>query len=408
MQVKRMKLAVQREEEKTLYRILLIISFAHLLNDTVQSLVPAMFPILRSSIGLSYTEIGIIAFALNLTASIIQPIVGSYTDKHPLPYALPIGLIFTLIGIFGLAFSSSFVLLVLSVSLIGFGSATFHPESSRVAYMAAGKRRGFAQSIYQVGGNTGQALAPAITALILVPYGQKGAVWFTLITAFAIVLLFYIARWYKEQITIRNRNKREAGTQRNNHLYRKKVMFAIVVLIFFVFARTWFHSGITNFYTFYAIEKYGATIQEAQVYLFIFLFAGALGTFLGGPIADRFGKKLVIASSMLLAFPLTLLLPFVGKWLAYPLITMIGFIALSSFSVSVVYAQQLMPGKIGMVSGLVIGLGFGMGAIGSIVFGSIADYIGITKTMYIIAALPIIGIVTLLLPSDRWIERHIR
>lgn len=408
MQVKRMKLAVQREEEKTLYRILLIISFAHLLNDTVQSLVPAMFPILRSSIGLSYTEIGIIAFALNLTASIIQPIVGSYTDKHPLPYALPIGLIFTLIGIFGLAFSSSFVLLVLSVSLIGFGSATFHPESSRVAYMAAGKRRGFAQSIYQVGGNTGQALAPAITALILVPYGQKGAVWFTLITAFAIVLLFYIARWYKEQITIRNRNKREAGTQRNNHLYRKKVMFAIVVLIFFVFARTWFHSGITNFYTFYAIEKYGTTIQEAQVYLFIFLFAGALGTFLGGPIADRFGKKLVIASSMLLAFPLTLLLPFVGKWLAYPLITMIGFIALSSFSVSVVYAQQLMPGKIGMVSGLVIGLGFGMGAIGSIVFGSIADYIGITKTMYIIAALPIIGIVTLLLPSDRWIERHIR
>ncbi len=408
MQVKRMKLAVQREEEKTLYRILLIISFAHLLNDTVQSLVPAMFPILRSSIGLSYTEIGIIAFALNLTASIIQPIVGSYTDKHPLPYALPIGLIFTLIGIFGLAFSSSFVLLVLSVSLIGFGSATFHPESSRVAYMAAGKRRGFAQSIYQVGGNTGQALAPAITALILVPYGQKGAVWFTLITAFAIVLLFYIARWYKEQITIRNRNKREAGTQRNNHLYRKKVMFAIVVLIFFVFARTWFHSGITNFYTFYAIEKYGATIQEAQVYLFIFLFAGALGTFLGGPIADRFGKKLVIASSMLLAFPLTLLLPFVGKWLAYPLITMIGFIALSSFSVSVVHAQQLMPGKIGMVSGLVIGLGFGMGAIGSIVFGSIADYIGITKTMYIIAALPIIGIVTLLLPSDRWIERHIR
>ncbi len=395
-------------EQKTMYRILFIISFAHLLNDTVQSLVPAMFPVLKLSIGLSYTELGIVAFALNLTASIIQPIVGSYTDKKPFPYALPIGLVFTFFGVLGLAFASSFWFLIIAVSLVGIGSATFHPESSRVAHMAAGKRRGFAQGIYQVGGNTGQALAPAITALILVPLGQFGAIWFTFIAAAAIFLLFYIARWYAAQIEIRAKQKTPSSLkERNGHPYKKKVLAAMFILIFFVFARTWFHSGITNFYAFYAIEKYGLTIQEAQVYLFIFLLAGAIGTFLGGPLADRFGKRLIIISSMVLPIPLTLLLPFVGKIVAYPLITIIGLIILSSFSVSVVYAQELMPGKIGMVSGLVIGLGFGMGAIGSIVFGFVADLIGISNTMIFVGALPIIGLVTLLLPSDKWIKEHI-
>jgi FSR family fosmidomycin resistance protein-like MFS transporter len=392
-------------KQKTAYRILLIIGFVHLLNDAIQALVPAMFPILEHSMGLSFTQLGLIAFALNLTSSLIQPIVGTYTDKKPSPYALPIGLGFTFFGVLGIAFAPSFWYVIISVIFIGLGSATFHPEGSRVAYMAAGGRRGLAQSIYQVGGNAGQALAPLITALILVPLGQFGSIWFTFAAVLAIGLLVYIARWYSQQVSLKSFTKVAKKKKTKEHKsYQKKIVFAICLLIFLVFARSWFHAGITNFYAFYVINQYETTISQAQIYLFIFLAAGAIGTFAGGPLADRYGKRNIIMLSMLGSAPLSLLLPHVGPVLAYPLVFVIGFIILSSFSVSVVYAQELVPGRIGMVSGLIVGLAFGMGAVGSVALGMMADSIGLTNTILFTVALPLIGILTFFLPSDKWIE----
>ncbi len=389
-------------EQKTMYNILLIIGFVHLLNDAIQAVVPAMFPILQQSMGLTFTQLGIIAFALNLTSSLIQPVVGLYTDKKPSPYALPIGLCFTFFGVLGLAFAPSFWLVVVSVVLIGLGSATFHPEGSRVAYMAAGNRRGFAQSIYQVGGNAGQALAPIITAVILVPLGQFGAIWFTFVAALAIGLLFYIARWYSEQVTLMAKKKITKKISVKPHPQtRKIVIFAITLLVFLVFARSWFHAGITNFYAFYLIEQFSLTIQQSQIYIFIFLAAGAIGTFAGGPLADRYGKRNVLLISMLGSAPLALYLPHAGQAMSYVLLGAVGFIILSSFSVSVVYAQEIVPGKIGMVSGLIVGLAFGMGALGSVALGMVADLFGLTNTMLFVVSLPLLGLLTFFLPSDQ-------
>ncbi|WP_235849093.1 MULTISPECIES: MFS transporter [Bacillaceae] len=391
-----------------MYKILFIIGFVHLLNDSIQAIIPAMFPILENSMGLTFTQLGFIAFALNLTASLIQPLVGLYTDKRPSPYALPIGLCFTFVGIIGLAFAPTFWFVMGSVIFIGIGSATFHPEGSRVAYMAAGDRRGLAQSIYQVGGNGGQALAPLITALILVPFGQFGAIWFTIVAALAIGLLFYIARWYSQQIKIQQSMKtavKKAKTNTKNAIQNRKIVKgAIILLVFIVFARSWFHAAITNFYAFYIIEQFNMTIPQAQVYIFIFLAAGAAGTFAGGPLSDKFGKRNMIMISMLGAAPLALIMPHAGPVLTYPLMAVIGFIVLSSFSVSVVYAQELVPGKIGTVSGLIVGLAFGMGAVGSVALGSLIDWIGLTNTMLLAVSLPLLGVLTMFLPSDQKLQ----
>ncbi|SDJ06305.1 MFS transporter [Natribacillus halophilus] len=387
--------------EPTMYRILVVIGFVHLLNDSIQAIVPAMFPILEASMGLTFTQLGVITFALNLTASLIQPIVGRYTDQRPSPYALPIGLCFTFFGVLGLALAPSFGFVVISVIFIGIGSATFHPEGSRVANMAAGGRRGLAQSIYQVGGNGGQALAPLITALVLVPLGQSGALWFTLVAAVAIGLLVYIARWYAHQEPVTAKRKQGQRQNKAPAAYKKLLLFSIVLLVFIVFARSWFQAGITSFYAFHLIENYGMTIQEAQIYLFVFLAAGAVGTFCGGPLADRFGKRNLIIMSFLGAAPLTMVLPHAPSFLLYPLLALIGFIIISSFAVTVVYAQDLFPGSIGMASGLIVGLAFGMGAVGSIGLGALIDWMGITYTMLFIGALPILGILTVFLPSDQ-------
>lgn len=347
-------------EQKTLYSILLIIGLCHLLNDSIQAVVPAMFPILEKSMGLTYTQLGLIAFSLNVVSSILQPAVGLITDKKPQPYALPIGLTCTFFGIIGLAIAPSFLTIIISVLCIGLGSAIFHPEGSRVAFMAAGNKRGLAQSIYQVGGNTGQALGPVITAFILYPLGQFGAIWFSLIAALAVCLLVYIARWYAATLQSFTRKKRselkgKPISQRN----KKAVKLAMMLIVFLIFARTWYSSCITNFYAFYAMDSYQYSIPNAQVYLFVFLAAGAIGTFFGGPLADKYGKKNIIMFSLLGSAPFALLLPFVGPFWAYPLIGIIGFIVTSSFSVTVVYAQELFPGKIGTMSGLTVGLAFG-------------------------------------------------
>ncbi|WP_100406908.1 MFS transporter [Bacillus solitudinis] len=405
MQAQKVEVIKEETQEKTMYRILLIIGFVHLLNDTIQALVPAMFPVLVNSMGLTFTQLGLIAFALNATASLIQPLVGLYTDKNPMPYALPIGLCFTFFGVLGIAYAPSFWYVVVSVMFIGIGSATFHPEGSRVAFMASGGRRGLAQSIYQVGGNAGQALAPLITALVLVPLGQFGAIWFTFVAALAVGLLIYIAKWYARQERHIGKKPSKANRSKGeSHTYKKKIQFAICLLIFLVFARSWFHAGLTNFYAFYIIQEYGLTISQSQIYIFLFLAAGAVGTFCGGPLADRFGKRTIIMLSMLASAPIALILPHVGPVLAYPLITIVGFIILSSFSVSVVYAQDLVPGKIGMVSGLIIGLAFGMGAVGSVALGWFADLFGLTNTMLLTVALPLIGILTFFLPSDQAVK----
>src|SRR5690554_2184158 len=265
--------------QKTLYGILFIIGFTHMLNDTIQSIIPAMFPILERSMGLTFTQLGFISFALQIVSSIAQPAVGWYTDKKPMPYALPIGLTFTFIGVIGLAFAPNFVTIILAVLLIGVGSAVFHPEGSRVAYMAAGNRRGLAQSIYQVGGNSGQALAPVITALVLVPLGQFGAIWFSLVAALAVGLLVYIAKWYSRTLQTIELQKKITKAVSAVPRNKKAIKFALVVLILFVFARTWYMSSITNFYSFYVIDKYGYSISQAQIFIFLFLASGALGTF---------------------------------------------------------------------------------------------------------------------------------
>jgi FSR family fosmidomycin resistance protein-like MFS transporter len=390
-----------QQETKTVYNILFIISLCHLLNDSIQAIIPAMFPILEGSMGLSFTQLGLIAFALNMVSSVMQPVVGFYADKKPMPYALPIGLTSSLLGILGLAFAPSFLTILLSVIFIGLGSAIFHPEGSRVAYMAAGKRRGLAQSIYQVGGNSGQALAPLITALILVPLGQFGAIWFTIVAAIAVGLLTYIAIWYSRRLSITNTaSKPKTEPKVKNKAISKSIITALIIIISLIFARSWYVSAISNFYTFYAIDKYHLTIAQSQVYIFIFLLMGAVGTFFGGPLADKYGKRNIIIISLLSAVPLTMILPFVNATVSIILLALIGFVLMSSFSVTVVYAQELVPGKIGTMSGLTVGLAFGMGAIGSIALGAMIDFVGLTPTMITVALLPIVGILAFLLPTD--------
>lgn len=296
--------------------------------------------------GLTFTQLGLIAFSLNMVSSVMQPVVGFYTDKRPMPYALPIGLTSSMLGVLGLAFAPSFITILLSVIFIGLGSAIFHPEGSRVAYMAAGNRRGLAQSIYQVGGNSGQALAPVITALILVPLGQFGAIWFTVVAALAVCFLIYIAKWYSTKLSIMNaERKAKQQVEHKSKSLSKAIRNALIIIIFIIFARSWYGSAISNFYAFYAIEKYDLTIATSQLYIFTFLVMGAVGTFLGGPLADRFGKRNVILVSLLATVPFTLLLPFVGPTASLILLGCIGIILMSSFSVTVVYAQELVLGK---------------------------------------------------------------
>ncbi|CAN7322614.1 MFS transporter [Paenibacillus sp. LjRoot153] len=395
----------------TVYRILFAIGLVHLLNDSIQSVIPAIFPILKDEMGLSYAQVGWVQFAINFTASIMQPVVGLYTDRKPSPYMLPIGMTSTLIGMLLLAFAHSYWVVLLSVCFVGLGSAAFHPEGSRVSHMAAGNRKGLAQSIFQVGGNAGQSLAPIMTKWIFIPLGLFGSIWFTGVAAIAIAVQMYIARWYKvvlqdAPVKAKTVVKRVVSPQR-----RKQVMFAISVLIFLVFVRSWYGAAMSGYFAFFLQDTYGISIDRAQNFIFLFLAAGAVGTFFGGPIADRFGKRNVIFFSMLGSAPFALLLPHVSVGWAYVLLVIIGVILLSSFSVTVVYAQMLFPGKVGTVSGLITGLAFGLGGIGSVVLGNLCDAIGTGRVMELCAFLPLLGVLTFLLPTDRklkeWTEEQV-
>jgi FSR family fosmidomycin resistance protein-like MFS transporter len=386
----------------TVYPILFAISIVHLLNDTMQSTVSALFPILKDSMNLSFSQIGLIAFAMNITASLLQPLVGMYSDIRPRPYILPLGVCFTLIGIITLAIAPSFAIVLLAVISIGLGSAIFHPESSRVAFLASGGRRGLSQSIFQVGGNIGSSLGPLMTALIFVKIGQFGVIWFTIAALTAIVIQFKVSQWYGQQpVHVRPIKKKTAVTSPNNGLSRSQVIGTIIVLVFLVFSKNVYMSSITSFYTFFLIETHGITVQHAQYFLFAFLGAAAVGTFLGGPLSDRYGRRNIIWLSILGTSPFSILMPHVSLGFAAVLSIFAGFILSSAFSIIVVYAQELVPGKIGLISGLFFGLAFGLGGLGSAVMGNIADHTSIPFIMNISSYLPLLGILAVLLPKDK-------
>ncbi|PWA13476.1 MFS transporter [Pueribacillus theae] len=384
----------------TVYIILFAISSGHFFNDSIQAVVPAMFPILEKSLNLTYAQIGWIAFMVNMTSSVMQPVFGYIADRRPLPFLLPAGMFMSMLGLIGFGLAPNFSIILISVLFIGLGSAIFHPEGSRVAYMAAGNKRGLAQSIYQVGGNFGQSMAPIFTALIFVPFGQRGVLSFVLVAFFGMAILSFVSKWYKNQAmpAIKQSVK---GTEKNGKRpIHRKIKIAMLLLVFIVFARSWYSAGITNFYQFYLIGDYGLSIKQAQIYIFIFMIAGVIGTFSGGPLADRFGKRNIILLSLIGAAPIAFILPHVSLIFVAPLVFLIGFIITSSFSVSVVYAQELLPKKVGMASGLTVGLAFGMGAIGAVFFGTLADLTSMKFVMIFVSLLPLLGFLSLFLPSD--------
>lgn len=384
------------------YPIMFAIGVCHLFNDSLQAVIPAMFPVLAKEIGLTFTQLGLISFTLNIVASVLQPVVGFISDKKPMPYALPLGMTSSFIGMAGLAFAPQYWIILVSVIFLGLGSAVFHPEGSRVSFMAAGSKRGLSQSIYQVGGNSGQALAPLISAFILVPLGQKGAALFLVVAAVGIFLLSKISAWYKKRLEEESLAKKKRKLISSlSSLSKKQVGVALTLLMVIIFARSFYVTNITNFYIFHLMENYGFTIQKGQLFIFIFLALGAVGTFFGGPWADRLGRKNVILLSVIVPIPLSIILPYVPTWAIVLLLILIGFFIMLSFSVTVVYAQELVPSKIGTMAGLTVGLAFGMGAVGAVVIGILMDHVGVHTTMVIVSLLPIIGLIALALPRDR-------
>jgi len=383
-----------------MFRVLAAVSFCHVLNDMMQSLLPSIYPILKSSFHLNFTQIGFITLTFQITASLLQPVIGHYTDHKPMPYSLPIGMVFTLIGLLLLAIAPTFPLLLLAAALIGMGSAVFHPESSRVARMASGGKHGFAQSFFQVGGNTGSAIGPLLAVFIILPHGQIGTAWFSLAALLAIFVLVQVSRWYKSRLA-HLQNKPAKHAEESAGLPRKQVVTAIVVLMALVFSKYFYLAGLTSYYTFYLISKFHVSVQSSQLHLFAFLAAVAAGTLIGGPVGDRVGRKSVIWCSIFGVLPFTLMLPYANLFWTGVLSVIIGFVIASAFSAILVYAQELVPGRVGMISGLFFGFAFGMGGIGAAVLGKLADMTSIVFVYKVCAYLPAIGLLTGLLPNSQ-------
>lgn len=379
-------------------RIIGAVALAHLVNDLIQAVLPSIYPLLKESYGLTFTQIGLITLTFQITASLLQPWVGYYTDRHPNPLVLPVGSLCTLIGILMLAVVGSFPMILLASALIGIGSSTFHPEASRIARLASGGRFGLAQSTFQVGGNTGSALGPLLAAAIIIPFGQGHVAWFGLVALFSVGLLYAISRWYRAHL---NLFKLKQGQAASHGLSKGRVTGALVVLAFLIFSKFFYMSSITSYFTFYLIEKFDLSVANSQLYLFLFLGAVAAGTFFGGPIGDRIGRKAVIWFSILGAAPFTLALPYADLFWTSVLSVIIGFILASAFSAIVVYAQELVPDNVGMIAGIFFGLMFGFGGIGAALLGYLADSHGIMFVYNLCSYLPLLGIMAILLPRTK-------
>lgn len=381
--------------EKTTYlRILILIGSAHFLNDLMTSVVPSMLPILQKNLALSYTQLGTVVMVSTVTASLFQPIIGLVVDKKPFPWVLPISALFFGIGLYGLGSSTSFSMILMMVAFIGLGSATFHPEGSRVAHLASGVKKGMGQSVFQVGGNAGQAVGPLMIPLLFIPFGLKGAHWLVSIVIISCIILIFVSRWYKtfqSQIVKKNRLS----------THEQKRYGALSLLVTVVCMRSWIHSGISSFLPVYYTNILGLSLTSSEVHLFVFLFSGAIGTFFGGVLSDYIGKKNVLIFSMVGCIPFMIILPYLHGFWSYVNVFILGFISLSSFAVTVVYAHYLLPGKIGLVSGLMIGFAIGMGGIGASVLGGLADKIGLGLILQLFAIIPLFGwVLSIWLPND--------
>jgi FSR family fosmidomycin resistance protein-like MFS transporter len=377
--------------------ILGAITFCHLLNDVMQALLPAIYPMLKSGFALSFGQIGLLTLIFQVTASLLQPMVGLYTDHRPQPYSLPLGMACSLAGMVTLAFAPNFPALLAGAALLGIGSSIFHPESSRLARLASGGAHGFAQSFFQVGGHVGSALGPLLAAFVVLPQGRESLAWFALVALLGMCILVGVGRWYGR--AVRSRATKRGQSARNIALPPMQVRRAMAVLIALIFSKFFYLASITSYYTFYLMHRFGLSIETAQIYLFVFLAASAAGLLVGGPVGDRFGRKKVIWGSIVGVLPLTLALPHVGLTATLILSILIGLILSSAFSAIVVYGQELMPGRVGMVSGLFFGLAFGMGGIGAAVLGELADWTSIEFVYRVCSFLPMIGLLTVFLPN---------
>lgn len=381
---------------RTDYTILGAISFSHLLNDMIQSLILAIYPILKSGFHLSFGQVGLITLTYQVTASLLQPLVGMVTDRKPMPYSLPVGMGFTLCGLLLLATAPNFAVLLVAAALVGTGSSVFHPESSRVARLASGGQHGLAQSLFQVGGNTGSSLGPLLAAWIIVPHGRGSVAWFSLAALLAMVVLLQVGRWYRLHHVSRSASVRQVPGEA---LSRNKVIACLTVLGLLIFSKYFYLASISSYFTFYLIHTFGLSVQAAQMHLFVFLFAVAAGSLIGGPVGDRVGRKWVIWISILGVAPFTLALPHASLFWTSVLSVLIGLILSSAFSAILVYAQELIPGRVGMISGLFFGFAFGMGGIGAAVLGRVADAHGIDYVYSLCAYLPLIGVLAVFLPD---------
>ena len=379
--------------------VLLMVSLGHLLNDMFQSVIPAIYPMLKEALGLSFLQIGAITLTNQLTSSLLQPLVGYFSDRHPRPYALAFGMCFTLSGLLLLSVAESFLLVLLSVAFVGVGSSVLHPESSKVARMASGGQKGMAQSVFQVGGNIGRSFGPIIVALLVVPHGQHAISWLSLLAVVAIALLVRVGSWYKRQIEQYGRMKSKFDIENTTHLSRREITGAILVLLVLMFSKDFYMANIQSYLTFFLIDKFGLSIGASQLCLFAFLFASAIGLLIGGAIGDRYGRKYVIWGSILGAAPFALALPYCNLTWTIVLVVIIGIVISSAMSAILVYGTELLPGNVGMISGAFFGLSFGLGGIGSALFGWLADAEGIQRVFQLTAFLPLLGIVTYWLPN---------
>jgi len=381
---------------KTVYPILFSIAFAHLLNDLLQAVIPASYPILKDNYNLTFTQIGLITFAYQMAASILQPIVGLYTDKKPQPFSQIFGMLFTLSGIILLSFAASFPVIIASVILVGIGSSIFHPEASRISFLASGGKRGLAQSIFQLGGNAGTAIGPLLIALIVVPNTQRYIIWFSIVAIIGLLVLSRIAFWYQGHLSLRSAKKAVIELP---DLSNTKIVISVIILLVLIFSKFFYMAGMSSYFTFYLMEKFSLSVQDAQFYLVMFLGSCAVGTLIGGSLGDKFGRKYVIWFSVLGVAPFTLLLPYADLFWTGILSVVIGIIISSAFPAILVYAQELLPKKLGMVSGLFYGFAFGMGGLGSALLGNMADHTGIVYVYHICSYLPLIGIIAFFLPD---------